>query len=703
MRRFAWRVLALFRRSRLERELDNEIAAHLELATAEHVARGMDPEEAQRAALRRFGGVVGTKEAYRAGSAFPLYDAVCRDVRYALRGMRRTPGFAAIAVTTLALAIGTNAAIFSVVNQLLVRPLPYPDGTRLVAIDATHDYEGTPRPVRAAFQLDAAARLQASLHVFADTALYADTALQLATRDGAEIVDGALVSPSFFSTLGGQIVAGRPITAADQLSPSIVISDRLWRRLFNGSREAIGARLELNGKDYVVIGIAAPAWDMPSQKTDVWQSVAFAHVLNAQCCFVQLLGKVKPGATIAQANTDVQDAARALAPADPRTFEGLHTSVTSLREKQLGNSRAALLLLWAVVGVVLMVACANLFNLLVARNLARASEFRIRQALGASRGRLILQGIIESALLALGGVAGGLLLAWMGVQALARVDPETCPRLQAVRMDPFVLTFTAGLGVATVLVTGIWPSAQAAKARTLRMVGNASPRHHRRLQRLLCVGQLAAALVLLVAATLLGRSFVDLLNTDLGVMPEHVLTASINVALGRPHTAQEIEATMQRVVERVGQVPGVQAVGAGTSLPPDTSRLRLTLKRKGDQVDYLASAVVCTPDYFRALGIRLIEGRFFTNADDALHPAVVIVSATTARHLFGDADPLGQTMNIPKMPYTLTAAQSATVVGVVDDVKYSGIDSAPGDQVYLVAGAGAMAIDIPCRADHRRC
>ena len=265
--------------------------------------------------------------------------------------------------------------------------------------------------------------------------------------------------------------------------------------------------------------------------------------------------------------------------------------MTTLRDKQLGDGRPVLLLLWAAVGIVLIVACANIVNLLVARNVARTRETSIRQALGASRGQLVVQGLIESGLLAAGGVGGGVVIAHVAAAALTRVDS-------------LVRAFAIGLGVLTTMATGIAPSIQAANVSPPRAMTNAPTRRHRRLQQLLCVAQLGAAIVLLVAAMLLGRSLVDLLGTDLGVTSDHVLTASINTAFGRPHSADEIAGTMLRVIDEVQQIPGVRAVGAGTSLPPDTSRIMMSLRRKGDDVDYVASAVACTPGYFQALGIR---------------------------------------------------------------------------------------------------
>jgi putative ABC transport system permease protein len=611
-----------------------------------------------------------------------VLDVIDRDARYALRSLRRTPAFTAIAVATLALAIGANTAIFTVVYQLLIKPLAYREASRLVVIDATRDYEGTPRPGHVSWRLDTAGRWQGSLRAFSDVAFYTSQVFQLSSRNGAELLDGASVSPTFFSTVDGAMVAGRGIATADAAAPSIVISERLARRRFDSPAAAIGAHLELNSVDYVVIGVASATWDLPSWKTDVWESVEFARLRNPQCCAVILLGRLRPGVTIAQARADVSATASGLAIADPKTFQRLHIIVESLRDRQLGDSKTALLLLWAAVGIVLIVASANVVNLLVARNLARGREIAIRHALGASRGRLLAQGLIEASAIAVGGVAGGLIIARAAAGALARVDPEMFPRLQDVHVDPTIVGFAIAVGGVTTVATGLLPSIQAARAAMPRSVRQAPTRVQRRLQRLLCVVQLSAAVVLLVGATLLGRSLGDLLATDLGVTTDHVLTASINTAFGRPHSADELATTLLRVVDQVRRIPGVRAAGIGTSLPPDTSRMSMSLKRKSDSIDYVASAVSCSPGYFQALGIRLLEGRFFSESDDALHAPVIIVSATTARRLFGTDDPIGQTFNVPNFRFRRASGDRATVVGVVSDVKYSGIDATAGDQVY---------------------
>ena len=454
------------------------------------------------------------------------------------------------------------------------------------------------------------------------------------------------------------------------------------RRLFSDPASALGAHLTLNSTDYTVIGVAGAQWDIPSEKTEFWTPSTFERGQTTLCCNVQLLGRLRPEVSLSAARADVADTALALASDDAKLFGRLHTTVTSLRDKQLGDGRSVLFLLWATVGIVLVVACVNVVNLLVARNVSRTRELSIRQALGATRSRLLLRGLIEAGLLAGVGVAGALAIARAATRVFTFVDVQAFPRLHNVRLDTNVFAFAATLGLATTLATGLVPVMQAMRLSPPHTMTNAPTRHRRRLQQGLCAAQLGAAALLLVVATLFIRSLVGLLNTDVGITPQHVVTASINAAFRRPHSADEIAATMLRVAEGARQIHGVRAVGVGTSLPPDTSRITMSLKGKTTEVPYQASAILCTPGYFQALGIRLLSGRFFTETDDAEHTSVIIVSATTARHLFGPDDPIGQTFTVPNFPYRRTSSKEATVVGVVSDVKYAGLDATAGDQIY---------------------
>jgi ABC-type antimicrobial peptide transport system permease subunit len=627
------------RPAKAETDLARALQSHLQLLEDEYRRRGLTADDAKHAAKRSLGGVEFAKDLHRDARSFVWLDDARRDVRYALRMLGRSPGFTAVAALTLALGIGATTAIFSIVNAILLHPLPYESAERLVRlyenIPAAESPNSKPRRIGALDTRDLL-ELRAHSRTLSHVITYSFTTVTVSGCGDAMRLRGAPVSAATFPMLGVQPLVGRWFTP-DEERPGqdrvILLGHNAWQRCFARDPNVLGRVLTFTGRaagplggnvtlgQYTVVGIMPGDVHFPDDDAQFW-----------------IPGSLEPG--------------------------------------------PALLLLWAAVGIILIVACANITNLLTARNVARTREISIRRALGASRSRLVMQGLTESALLAAGGAAGGLVIARMAAAALRVVDPETFPRLDDLRFDPVVLLFAAGLGIVTTLATGILPAIQAANAAPPRTVTNAPTRRHRRLQQLLCVTQLGAAVVLLIAATLFGRSLVGLLQTDLGVTPEHVVTASINTAFGRPHSADEIAGTMLRVVERVQQIPGVHAVGAGTSLPPDTSRIMMSLKRKSDDVDYVASAVSCTPGYFQALGIRLVKGRFFTATDDAQHPAVIIVSATTARHLFGTDDPIGQTFTVPKFQFRLGTGKEATVVGIVSDVKYSGIEATAGDQVY---------------------
>ena len=612
-------------------------------------------------------------------------DHARRDLQYAVRTLRRTPAFSAMAVLTLALGIGANTAMFSIAYGILLRPLPYEDASRLLLIQREQDLSGAHRPVPALFfsPVDIES-WQERLHSFESTAVYSTEVAALVTAQGTEVLDSAVVSQSFFSTLAGPMAAGRPLGAADDLTPSVVISERLWHRLFGASPSAIGQPLTLSSHAYTIVGIADSALQFPSPKTDVWIPVGFMRTVNSRCCGFRMFGRLTPGLTITEAGTEAAALAKTLASSAPGPRSEMRATVVSLRDQLVGSVRPALLILLAAVGLVLLVACANVVNLLLARQITTARETAIRSALGASRSRLLEQSMIESALLAASGAAIGILLTIAVVRLLTRWQPPGVPRLDAVHVDVPVMLFSIALTGAAALATGLlpaWQSASAANALRFGASAMSAPRG-RRVRRLLCAAELAISLVLLIGATLLGRSLVRLLQTDLGVTTDHVVTASMNFAFGRrPTDAQTLE-RVERVIERIRMLPGVRAVGVGTALPPNVSRLRLTLRRTGETVDYQAAGVAATPEYFHALGMRLVRGRWFTAEDDLRHPPVMIMSVDTARRFFGDGDPIGRTMSLPVSRNGVTGREEMTLVGTIANVKYSGLDAVADDAVY---------------------
>jgi putative ABC transport system permease protein len=611
-------------------------------------------------------------------------ETIARDLRYAVRTLGRTPAFTAVAVVTLALGIGANTAMFSVVYGILLRPLPYADAGRLALIQREQDQSGTHRPVPAVFsspaEMDA---WQHAFRSFASTSFYSAEVAALATESGNEVIDSAVVSDTFFLTLAGPIAAGRPLEASDDPAPSAVISARLSRRLFGGPAQAVGQRVILSSRPFSVVGVADASFQFPAATTDAWMPSGFTRTVNPRCCGFRMLGRLKPGVPISQAASEVAAAAAALGGAGPVPRPGLRASAIGMRDQLVASIRPALLVLFAAVGLVLLIACANLLNLLFARQVGKEREAAIRSALGASNRRLMIQALVEAAVLAAGGAGAGLILAIGSVAALKRWPPAGIPRLDAVEIDLPVLLFSLVAAVLTVAVAGFVPAwrGHSGTPAFASPAATGAPRR-RYVRRALCAAELAMSVVLLVGAALLGRSLVRLMHADLGVDSEHVLTASLNLAFGgRPTDAQALE-RINRIVERVRRLPGVETVGVGTALPPNASRLTLTLRRAGDTVDYRAAGVAATPDYFHALGMRLVSGRLFGPADDLDHPPVMIMNVDTARRFFGPGDPIGRTMSLPVSRNGRNASAEMTLVGIVSNVKYSGMDAAADDAVY---------------------
>jgi predicted permease len=598
-------------------------------------------------------------------------------VRLAARALVRTPAYTTLAILTLALGIGANSAIFSVVYGILERPLPYRDPQRLVVVQREQDLAGARRPAPVPFfSREDLAAWPARLTSLESHAFYAASVAALSTADGTDVIPTAVVSDSFFVMLGGPIAAGRPLGPTDDLTNSVVVSARLSQRLFGGAAAAPGRSLTLSSSPYVIVGVAAPAFQLPAHDTDVWMPYGYARSLNPRCCGMTLLGRLKAEAT---SQLVVQEAA-GLGGRNERA------KVLSLHDQLVGSVRSGLLILFAAAGLVLFAACVNVTNLVLTRQTARLRESAIRGALGASRARLIVERVVENLLLAGGGAAIGVALAIGVVKALVQVGASGLPRLDAVRVDLPVLLFSMVLAVVAAVFTGVIPSLRspspADALRSAAAYAVTPARAGRRVRGALCVAELAVSLVLLVGVGLLGRSLVRLLHTDLGVTTDRVATASLNMAFGgRPPDAQVLD-RINRVIERVAALPGVQAAGVGTSLPPNASRIRLTLRRAGELVDYTASGVAATPGYFDALGMRLVKGRVFTAGDDLNHPPVMIMSVDTARRFFGDSDPIGKTMTLPALRNGVNKSEEMTLVGVVASVRYSGVAAAPDDAVY---------------------
>lgn len=609
-----------------------------------------------------------------------VFDAFGQDLRHAVRTFAANPAFSLTAIATLALGIGANVALFSVLYAVVLKPLPYAQPDRLVLIQAETAVAGTRRPLpMSIFLRDFDSWKNA--HTFERPALYTRAAHALVTATGIEAVDDALVSAEFFDTMSGHIVAGRPLSAEDDAAPACVVSERLARRLFGDARNAVGQPLTLNERPFTIVGVAGSEFKFPERVTDAWLPARFVRTFDPRDFGFQMIGRIRANASIENINAEVESIARN----QPGASGQLHATVTSLAQQVASPVARILTLLFVAVTLVLLVACINLANLQLARNAMRTRELAIRVSLGASRARLIGQSLTESACLAALGTAAGLGVAYLLVCLAVATTATFLPNVEFARLDIPTLLFAVVVMVFSAVAAGAAPAvATVWSATEPRLTVVASSRPHQRVRRVLCVAEWSVAFVLLVSATLVGRSLARLMTTDLGVSPDHVATASLNFAFGQRPAEAEVVRRVDDLLDRIGQIPGVQTAAAGTSLPPQASRLRMTLRREGESVDYAASGVPVTPAYFAALHIPLIQGRLFTDADDASHPAVMIMSADTARRFFGPGDVIGRTMKVPQATWLNVRKESLdmALVGVIGNVKYSGLAVPPDDAIY---------------------
>jgi putative ABC transport system permease protein len=610
-----------------------------------------------------------------------VHDLLTRDLRHAAKTLGRSPGFSAAVILTLALGIGASTAIFSVVYGALFRPLPFRDADRLVVIRMERAVEGASRPVTTLFPLADLARLQSGGHGFESVAFYSASSSVLSHGGFTHKVEAASVSDAFFPTVGGRIGSGRGLGRGADDGGAAVISERLRQRLF-GSEDPLGRQLNIGARSYEIVGVAHRSFQLPSQDTDVWLPAT-----DEKCCPYAAVARLKPGVSRLIATAQADGKIAALNAENPRTYAGATAKVMALRDELIGDVRTALWVLFGAVGLLLGVACANAATLLLARNAARAREAAVRIALGASRSRLIAESLAEAALTATVAGAIGLVIGAALIDGLTSLSPAGIPRLGAgsFRIDLPVFVFALSIAAGTAVVQGFLPAVRWERlVETVRIgaAGATAPPNRRRLHNGLVVLQLAISLVLLVSASLIGRSLVRLMKTDIGVQTDRVATAAINLSYERQADDSTQLALVDGLVERIGLLPDVRAAGVGASLPPNASTIRLTLKRAGDTVDYQATAVPATPGYFSALGIRLLQGRLF-DADDSIgRQEVMIMSADTARRFFDVQNPIGRTLSLPVLRNGVATSADITLVGVIANVKYSGLQAAPDDAVY---------------------
>ncbi|MFL6350916.1 MAG: ADOP family duplicated permease [Bryobacteraceae bacterium] len=678
------RLRSVLRKSRAEQELDKELHFHLHQQIEENIALGMPPVEARFAALRRLGGVTKIEEECRAMRRTDYIENLWQDLRYTVRTLAKSPGFAVVIVLTLALSIGANSAVFSVINGVLLRPLPYPHADRIVRVFFSSDTY--PKfPLNPFDFLDFRHRNRS----FECLAAFTRGDLQLSGSGQPVRLAGFRVTAGYFRALGIRPARGREFTAKDELPGNIrlvILSDRLWRTRFSAAPDIVGGKIILDSQPFTVAGVMPPGVDHPGNvyhavaygdTVDVWWPFTFeGNSENRGSHYLEGIGRLKPGVGPGQAQAEMNLLVSQLEHEHPKTYTGWRVLVTPLYREIVGPAQRMLLVLLGAVALVLLIACANAANLLLARATARQREIAVRSALGAGRSRLIRQMLAESLVIALLGGSLGAAIAIAGVRSLVSLLPATFPRANAIHVDAAVFIFTLLLAVLTGLLFGLAPAVQASRTdlqQRLREGGRGSTTSgsHARLRNVLVVSEVSLACVLLIGAGLMLRSFVKLLQTDPGFRTQHVLTASVSLPGAQYKPGDAVAHFSDQLVENLGSIRGVQAAGAGTDLPwtgydENAGGWTVEGKKPAPNEDSHARYHAATPDYFRALGIPLIGGRFFTERDNKAAPSVLIVNTTMARRYWPHADALGKRIAFSDSP---KEKDWMTIVGIVGDVK----------------------------------
>jgi putative ABC transport system permease protein len=630
-----------------------------------------------------------------------------QDLRYGARMLLKKPGFTLTAVLTLALGIGANTAIFSVVNAVLLRPLPYPEPAALVRI-----YEKETDSALPSERLEVAPgnfldwRRQSRTLV--EIAAWGQADQALASQDHADSVIAAFVSFNFFSVLGVNPLRGRVFTSEEDKPDRdtvALLSYGLWQRRFGGDPNLVGQRVNLDGSQYTVIGIMPAGFQYP-RGVEIWTPLA----LNAnqtqmrEAHFLKVIARRRPNASLAQVRAEMETIASSLAQQYPATNKNWTVNVVPLPEDEVGQARTTMLLLMGAVGLVLLIACANVSSLLIARGATRRTEITIRSALGASRWRIVRQLLTESVLLASLGGGLGLLLALWGTDALLALSPSEIPRMQTVKVDFYALGFILAVTLLAGLIFGMLPALQAAQINlheSLKEGGRSasgSPTQ-KRIFGALVVSEIALALILLVGAGLLLNSFLRLSRVEIGIQTSNLLTVEVNLPSARYSDSEDYKAQRLnfygQVIERIRALPGVTSVGAIDSLPLGGRQRGWTFRKEGQTLAPserpVAGFQIATTDYFRAMGMQTRRGRAFTESDRNGSPQVAIVNESFARQFYPNEDPLGQRIIIRDRP------EASEIVGVVNDIRHFGPDKAPGPEMYvpynqLVVGAVPLVV-----------
>jgi putative ABC transport system permease protein len=680
------------RQRKVEAELAEEIETHRRIMQERLEQAGMSGDEARYASSRALGNASLAREDARAVWIPPSLESVWQDARYGFRNLLRTPGFTAVVLSTLALGIGLNSAIFSVVDAVLLQPLPYADPERLVTIFESDEANSWTSRNAAAPGNFLDWRLQN--RVFEQIGAVSLPGYNLTDVDPPERVLAAAVSAGMLHLLGLRPFLGREIDTADDRSGAtgvVMVSHSLWHRRFSGDPGFVGRTIHLGPLPYRVIGILPPGLQFPTEDVDVWvpleQTIAEQDMRWRNSHYLSVYARLKPGVTLEQARSEMNGIAKSLKRAYPDSNSGAGTILVAVQEDLVGDIRPALVLLLGAVGLVLLIACANVANLLLVRATAREKEMAIRLALGAARVRLVRQMLLESLLLSVAGGGAGLIVSGWGRDLLLELRPASLPLYNPIETDGRVLLFTLCVSVVTGIIFGLTPALRAARADPCLFRGTARGATHRaaahRLRNTLVFAEIALSVVLLAGAGLLIRSFLHLRGGRLGFRTDHTVTARVSIPIEKYDQDSEVVSFYDGLLERVRAIPAVESAGAVSFLPLTGQNFNnsfdivgRTPRSPSDRTYALVRFV--DPHYFGVLGIPVLSGRGIAVQDRGEAPRVVVISDGMARHYWPGASPVGQRLNV----YMGMDQSPWEIVGVVGDVR-SNINAEPEPTIYF--------------------
>jgi putative ABC transport system permease protein len=683
-------------RKKKDADLAEEIASHLAHEQDANAARGMSEEDARRQARMKFGNPRSTRERVWRYRSFPIIEDAWRDFRFALRSLAKTPGFALIAIAVIAVGIGANTAVFSVVNTVLLKPLTYPDPQSLVMLMNTGARGSFPGGNVPKFNI-----WRQQTNIFSAVAAYdwGGAGLNLTGGNQPEQVQGVHVSADYFRLFGAPLAAGRSFTAAED-SPHggrvAVLSYGLWKRRYNADPKVVGRTIQLDNQPYLVVGVIGRGF-VTEAPADLWLPWQFDLTSQDMAHYFVVSARLNPGITAPVANAQLKLAAdqfRRTYPGNLGPNEGF--SVSSLQEVTIGDSRTSLLVLLGAVGFVLLIACANVANLMLIRATGRKRELATRSALGAGRWQIVRQLLVESLTLSLTGGALGLLLGVVGVRLLLAIAPGGIPRIgedgSAVTVDGNVLLFTVGVSVLTGILFGLVPALSASRPNLVAALNESSSRsgvgfRSGKIRSLLVIGEVALALILVIGAALLIRTFLKLQGVDPGFDPHNVLTMAMSMSGDRFQKTAPVEQVIRDGTQRLESVPGVVSVAAGNGLPLQGAfgmSFDVVGRPKGNTPSTgMAGYYSVSWNYFDAFKIPLLRGRSFTDQDDGSAPGVIIINEAMAKQYWPKGDPLADRLQKGVGAGPVFAEPPRQIIGIVGDTHDEGLNRDPRPTMYI--------------------